>query len=208
MTTTPQITRALADELKAALKDETIQFPYECSDDALAFIVANSEGYNWMKMRAGQEQTIRQHGRTLVSIPQEDANGELIRHNKTGKVMLDFLYTLGQGRKGLPELLCFYPSSTIGFAINKLCDKMEEGTIHPSPTGSTRVSGCFEDESLDLVLYPITGKARELAAEKYACQCEDDEPLFLVFAPLPNGQFRPEFIPNEFIPNEFIAAFS
>ena len=49
MTTIP-LTPALRQELKAALKDNTIQFPYECSDDALAFIADEADG--WMEMRA------------------------------------------------------------------------------------------------------------------------------------------------------------
>ncbi|MAR05986.1 MAG: hypothetical protein CL862_02630 [Cyanobium sp. NAT70] len=124
MTTIP-LTPALRQELKAALKDNTIQFPYECSDDALAFIADEADG--WMEMRALHEQTIRRCGRSIVAIPKEDENGNIVTHPKTGKALAEFCYTLGQGRKGLPEILCFYPSQTIGFAINRLCDQMESG---------------------------------------------------------------------------------
>ena len=71
MTTSFQLTPALKKELQAALKDETIQFPYECSDDALAFIAEEADG--WLKMRAGQEQTIRNQGRPPVVIRRQQS---------------------------------------------------------------------------------------------------------------------------------------
>ena len=203
MTTTnaPGLTPALAEELKAALKDETIRFPYECSDDALAFIeelASTDENKNtWLEMRARYELMIRKHGRAMVTVPKEIVNGELMHHAQTGKVMMDFVYTLGQGRKGLPEIICFYGSDTVCHAINHLCDKLEAGEVELDEDGVAKVTGCFSGgDHLAFLLMPLTGNPRKLAAEKYACQCEDDEPLFLAIAPLPDGSYRQEFIPE------------
>jgi len=187
--------REVLQEVKSALKDETIRFPYEVSNEGLEWILENAgEESHWLKMRAQYELMIRKHGRALVSVPQEDENGELILRN--GKPVPEFVYTLGQGRKGLPEVLCFYPSTSIFPHINRLCTKLEAGE-YTDDEGIIKVRGCFDDnKELEFLLVPLTGEGRQLAADKYACQCEDDEPLFLAIAPTPSGAYLPELIPS------------
>jgi len=188
------ITATVLQELQG-MSDKEIAFPYGMSVETLQFISENDDASAWMRARALHEMTIRRFGRSIVLVPKEDENGNVMT-NKEGKDIPEFVYTLGQGRKELPEILCFYPSSTIGHPINFLCDKMEKGEVELSETGTTAVSGCFGDESLEFILMPLTGEARKLAADEYACQCLDDEPLYLAIAPMPNGDYRPEFIPQ------------
>jgi len=192
MTTThTPLNETLKQEL-VAMKEGTIHFPYGASNELLQMIADETDG--WTEMRARHELMIRKAGRSLVAVPMEDENGELILRN--GKPVPEFVYTLGQGRKGLPEVLCFYPSTTIGHHINRLCTKLEAGE-YTDEEGIIKVRGCFDaDEDLEFLLVPLTGEGRQLAADKYACQCEDDEPLFLAIAPMPNGTYVQDFIPD------------
>jgi hypothetical protein len=171
-------------------KEGDLKFPYELSTELLEYFAEKADG--WKEMRARHELMIRKAGRSLVAVMKEDENGEYVM--KDGKPVPEFVYTLGEGRKGFPELICFYPSSTIGHAINTLCDKMEAGEVTLDPQGVTKVPGCFENESLELLVTPLSEKARRASDEEYACQIEDSDALFLVIAPLPDGSYRHEFI--------------
>ena len=180
------------------LQSGAIKFPDDCSKELLEAIIDRDDGIH--KFQAQHELTIRRCGRTLIAVQAEDENGEIIM-NPNGKPKLDFVYTKGNVRRDYPEVIIFYPSQTIGFALNKLCDKIESGEVTAPKNGkSVGVKGCFEDESLQLVITPIHGKARKVAADTYACQLDDDDPLLLAFAPLPNGDFRPEFVPDAILP--------
>lgn len=188
----------LIESLQAELqdmKDGKRRFPYDLSTEVLEAMNEDlDEG--WEKMRVRHELTIREHGRSLVAIPMEDENGQPVMRD--GKQVPEFVYTMGQGRKGHPEVLCFYPSMTIGNALNILCDKMEAGET-VTEDGIIKVSGCFGTPELKFLLLPLEGAPRKLAADKYACQCEDDEPLMLAIAPSPDGTYRQEYIPNGFL---------
>lgn len=177
-----------------------IRFPYNLSTELLQFLNETlNDDHNWSLMRIRQELGIREHGRFMPSIPMIDEKGESAMTDD-GKIIAHFTYTLGQGRKGLPEILCFYPSTSIGYGINNLCDKMEAEALESDKSGVYRVKGCFEaDPELEFILIQLEGSERELAAEKYACQCEDDEPLFLAVAPYPDGSFCLQYIPKEYM---------
>lgn len=191
----------LKDELERLKKDES-SFPELCSDEALQFFIDNDDG--WYKMRAGQEQNIRNFGRALVAIPKEDEQGNaLLREN--GKPELDFVYTIGNNRSGVPDVLAFYPSATAGFAVNRFCDAFKEGKV-PVPNMETgevlKFKGCFEDESLEVVYYWIVGTHRKVAAAKYACQLNDDDPLLMLMIPTPDGWHHIDFVPDDMLDTE------
>ena len=189
----------LATELQE-ISDGTRKFPYECTDAFLTEVKDIDDTF--YASRANYELMIRKSGNALVAIPREDENGNPVTHKKTGRTMLDFVYTLGNGRRGIPEVLCFYPSTTIGFSINRLCEKMRNGEVQVPAEGEvTEVLGCFEDESLNLklVLTPLTGKSRQVAQDRYCCQCEEDDQVLLCFAPYPDGNFDVRQIPDDLL---------
>ena len=192
-------TPKLMAELERLKKDES-SFPELCSEEALQFFIDNDDG--WYKMRAKQEQTIRRSGRALVAVPKEDKDGNVIHHEKTGKPLLNFVYTIGNNRSAVPDVLAFYPSSTAGFAVNKFCDAFKEGKVSVPNMDIGEVlkfKGCFEDESLEVVYYWIVGNQRKVAAEKYACQLNDDDPLLMLMIPTPDGRHHIEFVPDEML---------
>ena len=178
------------------LRDNKIRFPYDLSIELLQHLKDSLSG-GWELLRVRHELMIREHGRSLVAVAMEDEKGNIVI--KDGKAQPQFVYTLGQGRKGFPEILCFFPSAYIGHFINNLCNKMESGEAEPNEDGTYLVGGCFPlKPKLNFILLPIVGSQRELAAEKYACQCEKDEPLLLAVAPYEDGTPCTDFIPEDF----------
>lgn len=178
------------------LQDNKIRFPYDLSTELLNHLKSSLEN-GWELLRVRHELMIREQGRSLVAIAMEDDDGSMVMQN--GKPRPHFVYTLGQGRKGYPEIICFFPSINIGHSLNILCDKMEAGDVEPNDDGIYQVSGCFsQNRDLEFILLPLEGKDRKLAAKKYACQCENDEPLLLAVAPYADGTPCTEFIPSDF----------
>ena len=191
MTTTPSFEHEIKD-----LQENKIRFPYDISNELLEHLRDTLEG-GWELLRVRHELMIREQGRSLVAVALEDEHGNAVI--KDGKAQPQFVYTLGQGRKGFPEILCFFPSAYIGHCINALCDKMESGEAKSDEDGTYLVGGCFpQNPELDFILIPLEGSQRQLAAEKYACQCEDDEPLLLAVAPYSDGTPCTDFIPEGF----------
>ncbi len=175
------------------VKADTSIFPQELHRETLDWIVGEEDIDMITRLQAGTEITKRDSGIQILCIfPTKDDE------DQTG-----FTYTTGADRVGCPEFLTFYPSpKTTGWVFNQLYQLMLDNKLElpTDPEVPIMIDDVLNDLQLALVL--LTDEQRIEAYDKYTCQVTTvDVPIIHVVMPLPNGEWRSDFIPPGFLPS-------
>lgn len=129
------------------------------------------------------QQDIAQHGRTLITIYDEDNTEK----NK-------WAYSIGNslGDTPTPELLCFFPHrDTVSWGLNELSESLRLEEIQPLAPGEVvEVCGVLgQYKEFPLLLKHLTADEQQHCWDNYTCQLSPDAPVIQVEIPDTAGYY-------------------